>query len=379
MLSRYLHRQVQAMTFAAPLFLLAMLAGLIPVLLHMINRQKAKTIPFSTLRFLRLSAQRTRRRKYLHDVLLLVLRAAALLLIALALAKPTIDQLGNLLGRSDASAVVLILDNSASMSTVDVGGSRWDAAMAATHEIIDQLNDRDSVALLLTCGPPRPALDRLYQNQEIIRQTLAECRVRHERADLAVRLRTAEGLLRDSQAPNKEIYVITDMQTAAWDSALASAPAARPDDLPPVILVDVHREPLPNVALVDVSLQSAGPVAGLPIQATVRLQGDLTLDQQRHVELLIDDKLIETSPTIAISAGATAEHSFNFAIDQPGIHAGIVRLVGDDSCTTDNQRYFALSVTRNIPVAVVQQDEQEIAYLEDSYYLERCAQSGSRW
>ncbi len=263
------------------------------------------------------------------------------MLIALALARPTLTQLGNLLGSSDASAVVLILDNSASMSTVDVGGSRWDAAMAATHEIIDQLDDRDSVALLLTCGPPRPALDRLYQNQEVIRQTLAECRVRHERADLAARLRTAEGLLRDSEAPNKEIYVITDMQTAAWDSALASAPAAGPDDLPPVILVDVHREPLPNVALVDVSLQSAGPVAGLPIQATVRLQGDLTLDQQRHVELLIDDKLIETSPTIAISAGATAEHSFNFAIDQPGIHAGIVRLVGDDSCTTDNQRYFA--------------------------------------
>ncbi len=46
------------MSFAVPLFLLAMLAGLIPVLLHMINQQKAKTIPFSTLRFLRLGARR---------------------------------------------------------------------------------------------------------------------------------------------------------------------------------------------------------------------------------------------------------------------------------------------------------------------------------
>ena len=36
------------MTFAAPLFLLAALAGLIPVLVHLIHRQKARVIPFST-------------------------------------------------------------------------------------------------------------------------------------------------------------------------------------------------------------------------------------------------------------------------------------------------------------------------------------------
>ena len=64
------------MSFAAPVFLMAMLAGLIPVLLHLMNQQRAKTVPFSTLRFLRLGAQKTRRRKYLHDLLLLVLRAA---------------------------------------------------------------------------------------------------------------------------------------------------------------------------------------------------------------------------------------------------------------------------------------------------------------
>ena len=34
------------MTFAAPLFLLAALAAAIPVVLHMINRQKAKELPF---------------------------------------------------------------------------------------------------------------------------------------------------------------------------------------------------------------------------------------------------------------------------------------------------------------------------------------------
>ena len=81
------------MTFAAPLFLLAALAAAIPIVLHMMNRQKAKELPFSTLRFLKISVEKTRRRKRIHDVLLMMLRAAVLLLIAAGLAKPAVTSL----------------------------------------------------------------------------------------------------------------------------------------------------------------------------------------------------------------------------------------------------------------------------------------------
>ena len=74
------------MTFAAPLFLIAALAAAIPVVLHMFNRRRAKELPFPTLRFLKISVEKTRRRKRIHDVLLMLLRAAVLLLIAAGLA-----------------------------------------------------------------------------------------------------------------------------------------------------------------------------------------------------------------------------------------------------------------------------------------------------
>ena len=368
------------MTFAVPLFLIATLAGLIPILLHMINRQQAKTIPFSTLRFLRLSVQRTRKRKYLHDVVLLLLRVAALLLIAIALAGPTISRLGNLLGRKATSAVVLILDNSASMSTIDEGGVRWDVALRVSEQLLDQLGDGDSVALLLTCGRPRPELDRLYQNQEIVRQTLDECRVSSQRADLALRLQTAEKLLADSDAPNKEIYVVTDMQALSWET-LKPSDAEMAADAPPVILVDVHRPPLPNVAVKDVELYSAGPVTGVPIQVKVRLQGDQSVEQQRHIELLLDGQAQDTSPTIKLAAGGTAEHAFRFTLDQPGVHRGEVRFTTQDASAADNHRFFAITVDPHIPVAIVKSREHEIPYLEDTYYLERALApvTGGNW
>ncbi len=116
------------MTFAAPLFLLAALAGLIPVLVHLIHRRKAKVVPFSTLRFLRISVQKTRRRKYIEDMSLLILRVLLLVLIAAGLARPALSSLASLWGGGRTAAIAIVLDNSASMAVVDGGRPRFDTA-----------------------------------------------------------------------------------------------------------------------------------------------------------------------------------------------------------------------------------------------------------
>jgi len=112
------------LTFAAPLFLLAALAGVVPVVLHLIHRRKAKEVPFSTLRFLKISVQRTRRRKYIEDMALLILRVAVLLLIALGLARPAISSLSALWGGGRSAAVAIVLDNSATIPTAHSGRHR---------------------------------------------------------------------------------------------------------------------------------------------------------------------------------------------------------------------------------------------------------------
>ena len=48
---------------------------------------------------------------------------------------------------------------------------------------------------------------------------LGQCRVSYERADLALKLRQARELLAKSEAPNKQIYVLTDMQRVSWARA----------------------------------------------------------------------------------------------------------------------------------------------------------------
>jgi hypothetical protein len=403
------------MTFAAPLFLLAALAAAIPLLLHMINRHKAPVRPFSTLRFLRLSAQKTRRRKYLHDVLLLLLRVAALLLIALGLARPTITHLRSLLGHRAASAVVLVVDNSASMGSRDQNTERWQTALDSAERLLDQLTERDQVGLLLTCGPPQPQLERLYQNHEVVRQALDAARPAYEQADLAARLRTADRLLAESTLANKEIYVVTDMQAVTWNSLPVGKDAAggnssggnsfqsqspdgqSPDGQslggqsldgqssegnaadgdvpdkkrPPVVLVDASGPPLPNVAVRDVQVQAAAPVAGVPITIAGSLLGDGLVSQQRHLQLMLDGQPVEVSPTLSMEPGESVEHVFQVAVDRPGLHVGELRLVGEDACALDDRRYFAIRVAPSIDVALVKQRQHEVDYLDDTYYLRR--------
>lgn len=358
------------MSFAVPLFLLAALAGIIPILLHMIHRQQAPVMMFSTLRFLQVAVEKTRRRKYLHDVVLLALRVAALVALALALSRPVVSHLRHLFGPQSA-AVVIVLDNSASMATKDQPGRRWDAAVKAVEQILDQMRDGDQVALLVTGGPPLPEGERLLANHEVLRQSLGVVQPSFQRADLAARLNDARKLLAAAPSANREIYVVTDMQTTSWEG-LPKTPADKPDrSSPPVLVVDVHGASLPNAGLKSVSLDAAAPVVGVPWNAKVTLVGDASVRQQRHLELHLDGTVRQTSPTVTLEAGANGEYAFTFEVNEPGVHRGEIRIVGDDASSADDRLAFALTVDSHIPVAIVKPQSSEIAYLDDAFYLQR--------
>lgn len=79
-----------ALTFSDPMMLAGLLAAGIPVLLHMLNRVRSPIVPFSTLRFLRITAQKTSRKRQIQQFLLLLLRMVVFALIAMAIAGPLV-------------------------------------------------------------------------------------------------------------------------------------------------------------------------------------------------------------------------------------------------------------------------------------------------
>ena len=279
------------MTFAVPLFLAAALAGLIPVVMHMISRQRAKDLPYSTLRFLRVAVQKTRRRRKIQDMFLMLLRIAILLLIALGLSRPTVTNLRALFGGA-ATAVAVILDNSGSMGMIDQGKVRFETARDATRQILDSLSSEDQVGLWVTGGPKLPGQAKLETTQDNARQILNQVNVSYMRADLAAKIADARRVLLKSDSPNKTIFVVTDQQLLSWEGMRASDKSAggapggaagkTAADAPlsedekkirdiPVVIIDCNRTPKPNVAVTKVEVEASVPVAGIPMKAVAEL------------------------------------------------------------------------------------------------------------
>src|SRR5690242_9085717 len=82
----------------------------IPVLAHLFRPRKVRQMPFSSLRWLRVTQQRLSRRIRWHQVLLFLLRAAFVLLVVLALARPLFRPAGT----TEATERIIVLDVSRS-------------------------------------------------------------------------------------------------------------------------------------------------------------------------------------------------------------------------------------------------------------------------
>src|SRR5512142_3051297 len=110
------------MAFLAPALLVALSALAIPVIIHLVQRERRRVIPFPSLMFLKRIPYQSVRRRRIRDLPLLLLRLAALLLVVLAFARPYFAR--GALASAAASGgreVVVLLDRSASMTY----GDRW--------------------------------------------------------------------------------------------------------------------------------------------------------------------------------------------------------------------------------------------------------------
>src|SRR5215471_18599634 len=133
------------MGFVAPLVLLGLGALAVPVIVHLIQRERKRVVEFPSLMFLRRIPYQSVRRRRLRDILLLMVRLAALTLIVLAFARPFFrrDSL-SAAAQNGAREAVILVDTSYSMGY----GDRWSQAQAAARNAVNGLNAGDRASLV---------------------------------------------------------------------------------------------------------------------------------------------------------------------------------------------------------------------------------------
>src|SRR5687768_4823027 len=132
------------MGILAPLYLAGLAVLTLPLLLHLVRRTPKGRKEFSSLMFLSPSPPRLTRRSRLDQILLLLMRLAALALLAFAFSRPFVRQ-SRVLVLEDLPQrrVAIVIDASASMRRGDL----WKQAIAQAEKDLAELGPHDEVAL----------------------------------------------------------------------------------------------------------------------------------------------------------------------------------------------------------------------------------------
>jgi hypothetical protein len=338
-------------SFLNSLFLLGLAAAVLPVLIHLLSRQKAKRLLFGSVQFIRRLEERRRRRFRVTQWLLLALRVLLLALVALAFARPTLRSA--LFGEGGGrTAAVIVLDASASMGPAVDGASAFEAARRRALEVVDLLGDEDESALLLASTLPRAAASAaapaLTRTRDLLREEIARAAPTAAASDLAGPVRDAVGLLADARSPNREIYVISDFQRCAVPEAGLRAA------LPPgtrAYLLPVGAPSDGNAAVTAVSWREPRVGSGdVRVEAQItRFGGHGSLET---IATLLIDGVERERRLVALEPGEAHSVAFTARLEGRGDHVAAVTIDARD-VAIDNERPFVVALSEGMRVLVV--------------------------
>lgn len=379
----------------------------VPLVIHLLNRQRHKPMPWAAMRFVLAAYRKTRRRVQMENLLLLMLRMAAVALLAFALARPFTGRLSPLAGFTESRRdVILVLDASASTGYRESVDTVFDRAVARAREIVRELDGGrgDRVRLILAGGYPRLLSWTQPEQASAMLDTLAT--PTDESLDLAGALGEVLGFAREEVAATGqstlEIRLLSDMQRRSFAPPVEAlvqpigdaAPGAetRPalfdqlDELTSlgltVIVEDLgpaQTQP-PNLGLA--SVKPLGPVlgAGLPVDLSVGVQNHgPTAKSGVRVALDVDGERRPVA-VIDVPARGRAEAVFQVVFKAAGEHVLVAHLEGD-AVAIDDARAEILTVPPPVRVLLVNGapgasiDEDETGYL--AAVLEPQASDGS--
>jgi hypothetical protein len=364
-------------------FLLGLFAAAIPVLIHLFTRKKAKKLDFSTVDFIRDVARRETKRLRLGNLLIMILRMAAIAAFVLAMARPAF--VGPLIKGRGSTAVVVVLDNSASMGSLKERRNLFSYGCDVAREIFGGLGEKDEGSLIPVCGAPEGAPESAALVAGPARLTGMVQLVGLSNGSSSPRqaLALAYSLLDGSKEINKELYVVSDFQASQWQELERSQlQGGQPEPQPEqrsrgqlrnerlqrkgirTALVPISQSPTDSPAgfpLENLSIEKAEivplPVAREQMLEFVVVNHGLSSARGVPVRLLSDGKEIAVK-YLDVEPGSGAKASLKLALDSREMRAREINIcLPPDVFPLDNTYFLAVQPPRQIDVLVVS-DEQ---------------------
>ena len=323
------------MSFLTPLFFLGVAALAVPILVHLVRRTRARKIQFPALVFVRQVPQRTIRRRTLQNVLLMLLRCLAILLIVIAFTRPFFTGGSAAKQTNAAGATVVLIDNSLSMRRENLFAEAQKRAAAA----IDDARNEEQIAIL-SFDKRYAVLNRFTNDKNRLRTAVNSLTAGWDGTDYEQALRGAESLLSEVETSGpKRIVMISDFQAPGWRQANATFKLANNTQL---TTLDVSaNNPAANVAITNV--EARGVLFGQKYLDNLAVHISNFSDTPRDhvaVDFQINDQTVEKRDISLNSRDSRVVEFTGFNLNDGANRCTIEISSGDFA--PDNRFYFTL-------------------------------------
>jgi hypothetical protein len=309
------------MGFLTPWFLAGLAAVGLPIWLHLLRQHRSNPLPFSSLMFFEQRIESSIKHRRLRYLLLLALRVALLVMLALAFANPFMP--GKPAPASGGQKmVVLALDCSFSMRQGDRLGSARREALRTLEKVPpgDQAQVLAFAAQVRVLAPPT-------REGGALRAAIQSLEPSDSRSSYGELARALRALASSARLP-LQVHLFSDTQKSSLPPGFADLELPAGADL---VLHPVVTSRAANWTVESVNAQRTR------VQAVIAGFG--TERARRSVSLVVNDRVLETK-TLEVPAGGRATVEFHTLEAPHGFSRGEVRVDSGDSFPADDRFFF---------------------------------------
>jgi hypothetical protein len=331
-------------TFLNPVMLFGALGAAVPLILHLINMRKIKRVEFSNLKFLEEAQVNRSRSVGLRRLLLLLLRMLAIILLVLAAAGPRLPGLSD--NTTGKYSLLVLLDSSASMQTVENGGTRFSYACSTVADICKTLPEGSEIQVLQLGTSVNELFAGWVPAGNSSADAIIELFPTDGTANLSSAFKQCGKWASEAEGQPIDVLLVSDMQFNHSDSTLIKE-AVTELGINNLNAITVGGDPaLGAVLSVDLPLRAIIPEQPVTIKALV---SPSVKGQKYRLEI---DGVIKSQAVASVLPGVTQELSFPVSAPASGMHKGIITS-DSDRLRIDDSRPFIFDVRKTINVLLI--------------------------
>ena len=346
------------MTFLNAILLGGVAAASIPIIIHLLHKNRFKVVKCAAMHLLDPLQRKQRRRIQIEQLLILIVRCMIPAVLALLMARPVLTGMQSLMGGAKTS-VVVALDNSYSMEVGTKNRNTFTEARDTASRIIRNLGRGSEIGVMLIGGVPGPLLDEATYNTDRADRELRKLQTGYGSAAVPASLELGVGMLGKMHEVQRELVVVSDFQKISWGEAddiervrvanlLKKLPVA-----PQVTFVNVGREDKNNVSVqsLEFSRFLLGVGQKFQVRANLKNHGDSSYPSLR-VYFKVDNQERGIAQ-IALGPHETGQVLFTHTFETSGSHVVAIEADAPDFLKQDNSLLAAVPVLDNLPVLLI--------------------------